>query len=473
MTDGKTFCTWSARELLGAYAKKEISPVEVLKDHLARAEKVNPSINALFGIRAGAALELAEQSQKRWMKGNPCGPIDGVPVLLKDSVKCTGFDYFHGSAGYDGSPAEKDAPPAARIREAGGVVFAKTTMPDFGMLAAGVSSAFGVVRNPWDTAANTGGSSAGSGAAVAAGIAPLAVGTDIAGSVRLPAAHSGLVGLKPSRGRIPHLAPSPLRAAGPMARNCDDAGLFMSVLVQPDKRDFESLPPCDASAFQTLDETPDDYLKGKRIGLMLDMGFGQALEPAVRNITVAAARKFESAGAIVETVPTVVLEDPMPFLNLFLQSRAHNELMSLQEERRHLVLAHLIEWSCRVESASAPELSDALYDLEDFKARVTEVLSPFDFVVSPAMTITRFPAEAVGADADDHFAHCSYAIPFNQTGAPAITICAGFVDKMPVSIQIAGNRYDDIGVFRAASIFERLRDFDIRWPEIPARSRAS
>ena len=454
----------SAAKMVQAFCDRSISPVDVMKSQLAQAERVNPAINALFSIRADEAMSLAKKSEERWMSNNPCGPLDGVPILLKDSVKCKGFDYFHGSKGYLGTPATEDAPPASRIKEAGGIVIAKTTMPDFGMLAAGVSSAFGIVRNPWNTEANPGGSSAGSGAAVAACITPLAVGTDIAGSVRLPAAHCGLVGLKPSRGRIPHLAPSPLRAAGPMARSVEDAGLLMSVLVKPDARDYESLPPCNAAAYQSLDKTPLDFFQNKRIGLMLDMGFGQALEPVVEDVVTKAARKFEEAGAIVELAPRLVEIDPAPSLNLFLQSRAHNEYMSLDVDRRSMVLGHLIEWSCRVEKASAPDLSQALYDLEDFKARITQILAPFDYVISPAMTVAQFPATSVGADDIDHFAHCSYAIPFNQTGAPAITVCCGFLDGMPVGLQIAGNRYDDIGVLRTAYAFERLAQIEMDWP---------
>ncbi len=464
MSSENEICALSALEMLRAYADKTLSPVEVMQAHLERVERTNPDINALFSLRAESGLEQAGQSQRRWLRGDPLGRLDGVPVVLKDSVKCIGFDYYHGSAAYPGTPAETDGAPAARIKEAGGIIFAKTTMPDFGMLAAGVSSQFGIVRNPWDLAANPGGSSAGSGAAVAAGMAPLAVGTDIAGSVRLPAAHNGLAGLKPSRGRIPHLQPSPVRAPGPMARSSDDAGLLMSVLIQPDGRDYESLPAIDETPFSLLRDTPEDFLHAKRIGLMFDMGYGRALDQRVKDTVSRAARLFEAAGAIVEPVPTVVREDPMPFLNLFLQSRAHHELMSLPEARRHMVLPHLIEWSRRVEPASAPDLSRALFGLEDFKARVTAVLAPYDFVISPALSDVRFPADACGADEQDHFAHCSFAIPFNQTGAPAHVVCCGLIESMPVGMQIAGRRHDDLGVLRAGSVFERLAELDLPWP---------
>jgi len=464
MTTENEFCALSAQEMLRAYADKSLSPVDVMEAHLKRAERANPEINALFSLRAEDALKQARLSQDRWERNTPQGPLDGVPVLLKDSIKCVGFDYFHGSAGYLGTPATEDAPPAARIKEAGGIVFAKTTMPDFGMLATGVSSQFGIVRNPWNLKSSPGGSSAGSGAAVAAGIAPLAVGTDIAGSVRLPAAQNGLAGLKPSRGRIPHLQPSPLRAAGPMARSTDDAGLLMSVLIQPDARDYESLPAIDENPFSRLGDTPNDFLRGKRIGLMLDLGFGRALDSRVKDAVISAAQLFEQAGAIVELVPTLVDEDPMPSLNLFLQSRAHFELMSLPEARRDLALPHLIEWARRIERASAPDLSRALYDLEDFKARVTMVLAPYDFVISPALSDVQFPADAYGADDEVHFSHCNFAIPFNQTGAPAHVVCCGFIDAMPVGLQIAGRRHDDLGIMRAGAVFERLTYFDMPWP---------
>lgn len=464
MTNENEFCALSAQELLCAYADKSLSPVEVMEAHLMRVELANSDINALFSLRAENALKQAGKSQDRWRRNAPSGPLDGVPVLLKDSVKCTGFDYFHGSAGYLGTPATEDAPPAVRIKEAGGIIFAKTTMPDFGMLAAGVSSQFGIVRNPWDLQANPGGSSSGSGSAVAAGMAPLAVGTDIAGSVRLPAAHNGLAGLKPSRGRIPHLPPSPLRAAGPMARSTDDAGLLMSVLIQPDARDYESLPAIDGTPFRQLSNTTEEFLRGKRVGLMLDMGFGRALDNRVMNAITRAAQLIEQAGAVVELVPTVVEEDPMPSLNLFLQSRAHFELMSLPEARRELVLPHLIEWSRRVEQASAPDFSRALYKLEDFKARVTTVLAPYDLVISPALSDVHFPADAYGADDGDHFAHCNFALPFNQTGAPALVVCCGFIDGMPVGLQIAGRCHDDLGVMRAGAVFECLANLDMPWP---------
>lgn len=454
----------SATEMLSAFGMRELSPVEVMSAHLDQCEMRNPDINAVFGLRSDYAMEGAKRSEERWCNGGVRGVLDGLPVLLKDSVKCVGFDYFHGSASYDGSPAEEDAPPAARVKEAGGLVHAKTTMPDYGMLAAGVSSVFGVVRNPWNKTVNTGGSSAGSGAGVAAGLAPLAVGTDIAGSVRVPSAHNGLVGLKPSRGRIPHLQPSPIRTAGPMARTVEDAALLMSILVLPDGRDYEAAPACDDAAFRSVANTPDEFLEAKRIGLMLDMGYGQSTDSRIRDLIQRQATVFEDLGASIDIVPTVAKSDPMDALGVLIQSRAYHELMSRPEELRSRLLPHVDHWCRQIECRAAYELSAALFDLETFKSRVTEVLAPYDFVISPSLTIVSFPADQVAPIPDKHFAHCAYQIPFNQTGAPALSINAGFIDELPVGMQIAGRRYDDLGVMKAAAVYERHRGIQMHWP---------
>src|SRR5690606_29789658 len=197
-------------------------------------------------------------------------------------------------------PAAQDAPPAARLREAGAVFLAKTTMPEFGMLSSGLSSFHPLTRNPWNTAMNPGGSSAGAGAAAAAGYGPLHIGTDIGGSVRLPAAWCGLVGLKPSLGRVPIDPPYMGRCAGPMTRTAADAALMMAVLSQPDARDPMSLPPA-VIDWQHLERDPS-ALHGLRLGLLLEAGCGLPLDPQVRDAVLAAARLFEAAGASVEPV---------------------------------------------------------------------------------------------------------------------------------------------------------------------------
>ena len=200
---------------------------------------------------------------------------------------------------------------------------------------------------------------------------------------------------------------------------------------------------------------------------MLDMGFGQKLDPKLADLITRAAAMFARVGAVVEPLPRAVQEDPMPALNLFLQSRARHELGSLPKAARKRALPHVIEWSSCVEGFSALELSRALFQLEDFKAGVTEVFTPFDFILSPALTAVRFPAEAVGPLETDHFAHCSFAIPFNQVGMPALSVCAGMLQGMPVGLQIAARRYDDLGALRLGRLFEELRGAIIDWSQTP------
>src|SRR6202012_2796768 len=197
----------------------------------------------------------------------------GVPITIKENIATRGLPVPLGTAATVLKPAAEDAPAAARVREAGAIILAKTTMPDYGMLSSGRSSFHPLTRNPWNLAWNPGGSSAGAGAAAAAGYGPLHLGTDIGGSVRLPSCWCGLVALKPSLGRIPIDPPYVGRVAGPVARTLDDAALMMSVLSKPDRRDGMSLPPSDIH-WKTLEKSP----RKLRLGLMLDPGVGQALD---------------------------------------------------------------------------------------------------------------------------------------------------------------------------------------------------
>src|ERR1700716_61183 len=291
----------SAVDLIAGFRAKQFSPSEVLEDVLAHIAVWEPHIKALYAFDPEGARAPPRASPERWQKGEPAGLLDGVPATIKENIATKGVPVPLGAATTSLVPAAADAPPAARLREAGAVIFSKTTMPDYGMLSSGLSSFHPLTRNPWDLSKNPGGSSAGAAAAGAAGYGPLHIGTDIGGSVRLPACWCGLVGLKPSFGRIPIDPPYVGRVAGPITRTVDDAALMMSVLSLPDSRDGMSLPPnnFDWSALE-ID------LKGLRIGLNLDLGFALPLEPDVRDVVIKAARAFEAAGAIVTEVPPVL-----------------------------------------------------------------------------------------------------------------------------------------------------------------------
>src|SRR5947207_12642949 len=284
----------SAVDLIAGFRGRQFSPSEVLEDVLAHIARWEPHIKALYAFDPDGARASARASTARWQQGEPTGALDGVPVTIKDNIATKGQPVPLGAASVKLVPAPKDAPPVARLREAGAVIFSKTTMPDYGMLSSGLSSFHPLTRNPWDLSKNPGGSSSGAGAAGAAGYGPLNLGTDIGGSVRLPACWCGLVALKPSLGRVPVDPFYVGRVAGPMTRTVDDAALMMSVLSRPDRRDGMSLPAGEIN-WKALDKSP----RKLRIGVMLDPGVGPRLEKEVREVAVKAAKAFESAGAVI------------------------------------------------------------------------------------------------------------------------------------------------------------------------------
>jgi len=223
----------SAVALLDAYRSGALSPLEAMRDVLRRVARFEPHIHATYLLAPERALAEARASEERWRRGAPIGPLDGVPATVKDNIATKGEPIPLGTAASELTPAPADAPPAARLREAGAILFAKTTMPDYGMLSSGLSSFHALARNPWNLARNPGGSSAGAAAAAAAGYGPLHLGTDIGGSVRLPAGWCGVFALKPSAGRVPIDPPYIGRVAGPMTRSVADAALMMATFPCP------------------------------------------------------------------------------------------------------------------------------------------------------------------------------------------------------------------------------------------------
>src|SRR5947208_3957095 len=306
----------SAVDLIAGYRAKQFSPSEVLEEVIEHVAAWEPHIKALYLFDPDRARASAKASTDRWQKGEPTGTLDGIPVTIKDNMATKGQPVPLGAASVRLVPAEKDAPPAARLRESGAIIFSKTTMPDYGMLSSGLSSFHPLTRNPWDLSKNPGGSSSGAGAAGAAGYGPLHLGTDIGGSVRLPACWCGLVALKPSLGRVPIDPPYVGRVAGPMTRSVDDTALMMSVLSKPDRRDGMSLPPNDTN-WKALELPPVK----KRIGLMLERGVGQPLEQDISDTAVAAAKAFESSGALVTEASSVLTREMLDGLDNFWRAR--------------------------------------------------------------------------------------------------------------------------------------------------------
>ena len=461
MTSRSDFCSLTAEELIAGFKHHDFSPVEVTQAVLERTALINPKINAFFHISPDEALAAAHASEKRWLDNEPSGLLDGVPVSIKDSVATKDTPRWLGARAFIDRPwSTSDSPPAARLRESGAVIFAKTTMPDLGMFGAGVSTAHGITRNPWDLRFNTGGSSSGGCAALASRLGPLTVGTDIGGSLRLPAGMCGLTSIKPTQGRVPHLPPSPMRSAGPISRTVRDCALMLSVLAQPDGRDHSSLPPEGLAYHEHLDRD----VKGLKIGLMLDMGFGLPLDDAVRKAVTTAAHRFSLAGAHVELVQPLNM-DPMEAIERIFAVRLSVELNRLPMEQ-HADVHHLIRKMCRgIDRFTSAMYGESMDLLEGAKSEFLARTTAFDYVLTPILPVVGFPAEDVGPDPTAPMSVGPYTILLNQTGQPAASVCCGFDERgLPIGLQIIGPRFDDLGVLQIASFYENARDFTMKWP---------
>ena len=457
----------SAVDLIAGFRAKQFSPTEVLEDVLAHIAVWEPHIKALYAFDPDGARATARASTERWHRGEPMGVLDGVPATIKDNIATKGVPVPLGTATTKLTPAAVDAPPAARLREAGAVIFSKTTMPDYGMLSSGLSSFHPLTRNPWDLSKNPGGSSSGAGAAAAAGYGPLHLGTDIGGSVRLPACWCGLVALKPSLGRIPIDPPYVGRVAGPMTRTVDDAALMMTVLSRPDRRDGMSLPPNDIN-WKALDKP----LRKLRIGLMLDPGVGQALEKDVREVAVKAARAFETAGAVVTEVPGVLTRNMLDGLDSFWRARMWEDLSKLTPADRAKALPYILKWAEAGANLSGVDVVSGFNMTMAIRAAAAKLFCDLDYVISPVSPVVNFAAELASPinDPDRPFEHICYTVPWNMSENPAISINGGFdASGFPIGVQIVGRRFDDLGVLGMAKAFETLRGPQRPWPSPPAK----
>lgn len=460
-----SLATWTATALVDAYADGSLSPVEVHDAVQQVIEEREMEINAFWVRDTDRSRFAAIASERRWRDGTPAGPIDGVPLTLKENVARAGVPMPAGSAGVEPVIPERDTPITSRVLEAGGVVLGSTVMPDWGMLSSGVSSLHGITRSPWNLAWTTGGSSAGAGAAAAGGYGPLHVGTDIGGSLRLPATWLGLVTLKPSAGRIPLDAPYLGRCAGPLTRTTRDAAMFMQVLAQPDERDWTSLPP-ERIDFSDLGLD----VHGLRIGLQIDAGCGKPVEPAVARVAAEATRVFEQHGAIVEPVEPFIGQDLLDDLDTFWRVRSYNDYNALPPERQVRVLPYVANWCRRGSDVPGTKVLQCYQQVMRMQEITVAATAPYDYVVSPVAPLPAFAAEQPMPYPDDGhgMGHIGFTVPYNMSGQPASSINAGFTDDgRPVGVQIAGHRFDDLGVLRATSWYERHRPESAtpHWPD--------
>ena len=455
-------CDLTAHDLISAFRSGALSPVEAMTSVLDRLAAAEPLLAATWAVDADCALAEAKLSEARWRSGTPRGMLDGVPVSIKEMIATEGVARPLGTAAGDMTPQLRDAPPVQRLREAGAIPFGKTTNPDYGMLSSGLSSFHALARNPWDVSRTPGGSSAGAAAAAAAGYGPLHLGTDIGGSVRLPAGWCGIFALKPSFGRIPIDPPYIGRVAGPMTRTVADSALMMAATSLPDERDYMSLPPADI-AWHDLAIDP----RGLRIGLLGEAGCGMAVDPEIAAAVQAAAKAFEDAGAVVEPVAPFLTPDMLNGVDRFWRTRFLDETRHYPPERYALILPYIREWVEAARSYDGLEVYTGFDQIIRMQEAGVRAFEGFDFMLSPTAPVAAFPAEWASPldDPARPFEHIGFTVAYNMTQQPAASINCGYTAQgLPIGLQIIGRRFDDLGVLRLARAYETIRPAQRPWP---------
>ena len=456
MASGNDVAYSSAIALLDLYRRKALSPVEATRLILDRLDALQPKINAFCVVDRDGALSAARASEGRWSRGEAAGRLDGVPVTIKDLILMRGFPTRRGSRLVEPDQDwSEDAPATARLREAGAVIIGKTTTPEFGWKALGDSPLTGITRNPWDLSRTPGGSSAGAAAACAAGLGPLHVGSDGAGSIRIPSAFTGTFGLKPSFGRVPAHPPSPmglLAHIGPITRTVADAALMLTVLAGPDHRDPYALPPEGKDWLEGL----EDGVRGWRIAFSPTLGYAK-VDPEIAAVATGAARQFETLGAIVEQVEAI-FASPRDALFTLWAAGAAKVLAGYPTDRREVIDPGLVATAEQGERISAVDYLAADLVRTALARQMAEFHRNYDLLLTPMMPV---PALPVRQDLNDparerHWIDWSpFSYPFNMTRQPAASVPCGLTSAgLPIGLQIVGPLYADDRVLRAARAFE-------------------
>lgn len=440
-----------------SYRRGERSPTDVLSAALGRIELLNDQLAAFSFVDAERAEQQARESARRWSRGEQRGCLDGIPVALKDNIAAAGMPSHWGAAGTSDEPPRVESCVVTRLREAGAVLVGKTTMSELGLYASGASSRYADARNPWDPDRTAGGSSGGATAAVASGMCTVAIGSDGAGSIRMPASFCGVVGMKPTGGRVPVL---PARGrnpvAGPIARSVRDAALVLQVIAQPDARDhFASpFPPGD------LVHPVTEGVRDMRIGYVPDIGYGEPVRPQIAERIATVVADLQRAGAIIETCAPVFDTD-------ISEAGADAQIATLPGaaamlvgERLHGLLPETKRLVAHGQQISLASYLRAVQSDAAAVATFSAVAQRYDVLVTPTMPRTAFDAGTV-FPADARRYEFGYAFDFaafvhiaNKAEVPACTVPCGWAARLPIGIQVIGKRYGEADVLRVAAACE-------------------
>lgn len=476
-TSRNELCTMDAVTMAAEIRARRLSPVEVTQAVLERMERLEPTLHAYCTPTPELAMETARRVEAAIVGGQQVGPLAGVPVAVKDLICTRGIRTVSGSRAYEDFVPDEDDVVVERLKAADAVILGKTNVPEFGYSGVGHNPVFPATRNPWNTELTPGGSSAGSGAAVAAGMGPLALGSDGGGSIRIPSSFCGLYGLKASMGRVP-LYPGTkderlpgvsswesLEHIGPMTRTVADSALLMSVIAGPDPRDRLSVPAGDVDWTRCT----EGGIQGLRVAYSADWGYA-AVDPRVRAVVDDAVEAFErDLGCTVERVDPSWPHPYEAFWAIVANEsdlrglRAMVERIGADNMTPHVVDFIRTEWT-------AEQFTDALMVRKAVQNGMWRLMQDHDLLLTPTLAVPPFEVGIQGPEVIDGrsvepFEWLHFTYPLNFTGQPAASVPAGWTDDgLPVGLQVIGRHLDDSTVLRASAALEAARPWAQRWP---------
>lgn len=471
--DATELCYTPATQLAAAIRSKELSPTEVIDAFLARIEQLNPKLNAYCTVTADLARAAARQAEAAVLQGAELGPLHGVPFSLKDLTPTKGIRTTFGSKIFEHHVPTEDAILVERLRAAGAILLGKTNTPEFGCKGLTDNKVFGTTYNPWNLERTPGGSSGGAGAAVAAGMGPLAEGSDLAGSIRMPASWCGVVGFKPSQGRIPRYPNSnawnTLSFNGPLTRTVADTAMMFQVMAGPDDRDPLSLPNTGEDFCSAVQG--DLSLQGLRIAWTPDLNMVPT-EPVVQEVCRRATRVFADLGCTIEegSPDFSGAHELFGVLNANLRTAGVAEYVEEWGEQMDPLLVWRVEQGRKLTLAdvgNAEKARTALYQ------RVRKFFETYDLLLLPTTVTPPYPAhgsyptEVAGRKITTPYELLLLTYAFNLTGQPAISVPAGWTDDgLPLGLQIVGRWRADAMVLRAAAAYEAAAPWGQRRPPL-------
>ena len=460
-------CRMSAAELVSLYERRALSPVEVTRCVLQQAEAINLNLNAFVLIDTECALAAAAESEKRWMKGQSLGPIDGVPATIKNLVSVKGWPLRMGSWSTSAEPATDDAPTTKSLRTGGAILVGATTTCEFGWKGVADSPLSGLVRNPWNSALTSGGSSGGAAIAAATGCGVLNLGSDGGGSIRIPAAFCGLVGHKPSFGRVPYFPPSAFGTVGhlgPITRTAQDAALMLDVMSQRDRRDWHQNP---LSFPATMPELVGFAWGGLRVGLWTQMP-DTIVDSEVMAAVIKSAKAIESFGAIVEPI-SFPGERLLSLFNTLWFSGAAARVARIAATQQERLDAGLLRAAALGSKYSAVDFANANSQRAMFGTEMDRLLEDYDLIISPTTPTVAFEAGndvPPGSGAQFWTEWACFNFPLNLSQQPACSVCCGMTGAgLPIGLQIVGPKARDSLVLGAAAAFAQSEPQGRLWDE--------